>query len=385
MFQQNINFRDKVFAATYKLRTLSLGQDRYRRRYWVLPNIGGLFVEGLESGEPDQMTHISLDEARKLREVHDENDKNIVKVEKEDTKSGIKQEDMTCDEKLSKPIVNGTDIKTEDKNDSSVDQKVGIKSDEKIDQLDSSVVKDEFNDGCLTNHAKDEFMDVKHKLADTKINNTPNHLKSDSSFRSVDSMLGQQYATSKTEASSSVNQTGQGSQPGTPGTSTPVNSGTSGTCTPLAGGTPCTASPLANSTPTSSTPAPITKMLDGPLYNRSYLLSSPVTPNSIYSSLTDHSTVSTASGSWFSILPKMPCDDRSVTGEVHHLNHTEVGTPGGFSSFHRADMCSTPKDQLMGELSEGIISEYTAVAQTELKPIHAGKNCTTCICPSQQT
>lgn len=27
------------------------GQDRYRRRYWILPQCGGIFVEGMESGE----------------------------------------------------------------------------------------------------------------------------------------------------------------------------------------------------------------------------------------------------------------------------------------------------------------------------------------------
>lgn len=27
------------------------GQDRYRRRYWVLPHCGGVFIEAMESGE----------------------------------------------------------------------------------------------------------------------------------------------------------------------------------------------------------------------------------------------------------------------------------------------------------------------------------------------
>lgn len=32
---------------------MSFGQDRYRRRYWILPKCGGIFVEGLESAEPE--------------------------------------------------------------------------------------------------------------------------------------------------------------------------------------------------------------------------------------------------------------------------------------------------------------------------------------------
>lgn len=27
------------------------GQDRFRRRYWVLPHCGGVFIEAMESGE----------------------------------------------------------------------------------------------------------------------------------------------------------------------------------------------------------------------------------------------------------------------------------------------------------------------------------------------
>lgn len=30
---------------------MAIGQDRYRRRYWVLPQCGGVFVEGIGSGE----------------------------------------------------------------------------------------------------------------------------------------------------------------------------------------------------------------------------------------------------------------------------------------------------------------------------------------------
>lgn len=30
---------------------MTIGQDRYKRRYWVLPQCGGVFVEGMESVE----------------------------------------------------------------------------------------------------------------------------------------------------------------------------------------------------------------------------------------------------------------------------------------------------------------------------------------------
>ena len=46
-------FTNKLNRAIHGLRVAPLGQDRYRRRYWLLPSSGGVFVEGLESGEPE--------------------------------------------------------------------------------------------------------------------------------------------------------------------------------------------------------------------------------------------------------------------------------------------------------------------------------------------
>ncbi|XP_051985592.1 bromodomain adjacent to zinc finger domain protein 2B-like isoform X5 [Xyrauchen texanus] len=48
--QQNL-IRRKLFESSHALRSMSYGQDRYRRRYWVLPQCGGVYIEGLESRE----------------------------------------------------------------------------------------------------------------------------------------------------------------------------------------------------------------------------------------------------------------------------------------------------------------------------------------------
>ncbi|XP_056418390.1 bromodomain adjacent to zinc finger domain protein 2A isoform X2 [Hyla sarda] len=39
--------RKKIISCSQRLRCMSLGQDRFRRFYWMLPRIGGIFVEGL--------------------------------------------------------------------------------------------------------------------------------------------------------------------------------------------------------------------------------------------------------------------------------------------------------------------------------------------------
>lgn len=49
--QQQSQYRRKLFDASHSLRSMMFGQDRYRRRYWILPQCGGIFVEGMESGE----------------------------------------------------------------------------------------------------------------------------------------------------------------------------------------------------------------------------------------------------------------------------------------------------------------------------------------------
>ncbi|EGW01586.1 Bromodomain adjacent to zinc finger domain protein 2B [Cricetulus griseus] len=49
--KQQSQYRRKLFEASYSLRSMMFGQDRYRRRYWILPQCGGIFVEGMESGE----------------------------------------------------------------------------------------------------------------------------------------------------------------------------------------------------------------------------------------------------------------------------------------------------------------------------------------------
>ncbi|KAH9413836.1 hypothetical protein DERP_009434, partial [Dermatophagoides pteronyssinus] len=46
---------NKMHKALNAYRVFPLGQDRYRRTYWVLPNCGGVFVEGMESGEPEEL------------------------------------------------------------------------------------------------------------------------------------------------------------------------------------------------------------------------------------------------------------------------------------------------------------------------------------------
>ncbi|XP_063285717.1 bromodomain adjacent to zinc finger domain protein 2B isoform X4 [Pelobates fuscus] len=56
LLKQQNQIRRKLFESSHSLRSMMFGQDRYRRRYWILPQCGGIFVEGMESGEgPEEM------------------------------------------------------------------------------------------------------------------------------------------------------------------------------------------------------------------------------------------------------------------------------------------------------------------------------------------
>ncbi|XP_036011412.1 bromodomain adjacent to zinc finger domain protein 2A isoform X4 [Mus musculus] len=46
--KRQLFFRKKLLHSSQMLRAVSLGQDRYRRHYWVLPYLAGIFVEGSE-------------------------------------------------------------------------------------------------------------------------------------------------------------------------------------------------------------------------------------------------------------------------------------------------------------------------------------------------
>uniref|UniRef100_A0A087YDD1 Bromodomain adjacent to zinc finger domain, 2Ba n=1 Tax=Poecilia formosa TaxID=48698 RepID=A0A087YDD1_POEFO len=61
--KQHHQTRKKLFEISHSLRSMMYGQDRYRRRYWVLPHCGGVFIEAMESGEAPE----ELEEERQRR------------------------------------------------------------------------------------------------------------------------------------------------------------------------------------------------------------------------------------------------------------------------------------------------------------------------------
>ncbi|XP_078661652.1 bromodomain adjacent to zinc finger domain protein 2B-like isoform X32 [Branchiostoma floridae x Branchiostoma belcheri] len=82
--KQQSQYRSKLFDASHSLRALCLGQDRFHRRYWVLPCAGGVFVEGMESAEPENM------EVDKENSHPQESKDNVIPKETKDNSTEVK-------------------------------------------------------------------------------------------------------------------------------------------------------------------------------------------------------------------------------------------------------------------------------------------------------
>lgn len=68
--KQQSQYRKKLFEASHCLRSMMFGQDRYRRRYWILPQCGGIFVEGMESGEGLEEIAKEKEKLKKVESIH---------------------------------------------------------------------------------------------------------------------------------------------------------------------------------------------------------------------------------------------------------------------------------------------------------------------------
>ncbi|XP_056134339.1 bromodomain adjacent to zinc finger domain protein 2B isoform X3 [Lampris incognitus] len=82
--EQHHQIRRKLFEASHSLRSMMYGQDRYRRRYWVLPHCGGVFIEAMESGEaPEELEEERQRRRRLAEEVKVKEEPQEVEVQKE--------------------------------------------------------------------------------------------------------------------------------------------------------------------------------------------------------------------------------------------------------------------------------------------------------------
>ncbi|XP_061891132.1 bromodomain adjacent to zinc finger domain protein 2B isoform X16 [Entelurus aequoreus] len=100
--KQHHQTRRKLFEISHSLRSMMYGQDRYRRRYWVLPHCGGVFIEAMESGEaPEELEEERQRRRRAAAEVQVKEEPQDFEVQKE--KSCSQEEEMESTGKKDSP------------------------------------------------------------------------------------------------------------------------------------------------------------------------------------------------------------------------------------------------------------------------------------------
>jgi len=136
VFQQHNQLRERVFTLSHRLSAMTFGQDRYRRRYWVLPKCGGILVEGLESGEPESADPHAPEIDRKIEEAVDEEKrfKPVIPPAVEESRVNLEQVDNGS---IPTDFRSGTEVKTEE-----VDVGPTPRHDEQIAELPLSVKMD---------------------------------------------------------------------------------------------------------------------------------------------------------------------------------------------------------------------------------------------------
>ena len=69
-------YRERVNDASHSLRAVAFGQDRFKRRYWALPRLGGIFIEGMESGETQEENELEDEREQEAVEASQNSEEN---------------------------------------------------------------------------------------------------------------------------------------------------------------------------------------------------------------------------------------------------------------------------------------------------------------------
>ena len=328
--QQN-TFRDKVFEASHSLRAFSFGQDRYKRRYWALPHLGGIFVEGSELGG-------DMPSPPKRKKVKQEDVKEEIKSE---IKSELKTENAKSNQTESKPEMQ--EVKAEA--DPDIKPVLVNGSHELVDKVDNS----EKCNGDINVKSQDDLISGNSQLPNTvsQLSNTDSSqaimngldhqecvnkssdmvttssdavaMSSDVvttsscsvTMSSADKISTSLVTSSDTITTSSVNSVTTSSS-SLNNTSSAVASSIKSSSATMCSIDSILGNSTATSTNTSVSTVSTTASSDT-IVNASTGLSilsssTAITSNSVINS----SIVNTAELTWFSIVPKIPCDEQSA-------------------------------------------------------------------------
>lgn len=106
LIQTSENHLTSSNIAGYQLRAVTFGEDRYFRRYWSLPKSGGIFIEAMESAEPEAFEQHQETITNGIESL---NDLNNIYTEQTADKEVINESDIKKEEEEHRKTPNRTD------------------------------------------------------------------------------------------------------------------------------------------------------------------------------------------------------------------------------------------------------------------------------------
>ncbi|XP_032687092.1 bromodomain adjacent to zinc finger domain protein 2B-like isoform X15 [Odontomachus brunneus] len=179
LLKQSEEQLQKLNHSSKQLRAHIFGQDRYWRRYWELACAGGIFVEAMESAEPEVL---------ELQAELDEKYKNMPVEEKSES---VKQEDTKTNTENRENEAPNSEVKEEKKHNSS-EQNENVKSHSDKEKPEEINCKKEPVQNCSTENSKntkemsEKRNDVDSTMTDAKTNVTSEEIKQETEVVNMD-------------------------------------------------------------------------------------------------------------------------------------------------------------------------------------------------------
>lgn len=180
LLKQSEEQLQKLNSSSKQLRAHIFGQDRYWRRYWELASAGGIFVEAMESAEPEIL---------ELQAELDEKYKNMPMEEKSEEKK-TDSENKNCENRENE-APNEVKEKKHNSNEQDVDMK--SHSDKIKSEMDEINYKKEPMQNCgsantenIEEEKRSRNNDIDNTMTDAKTNVTSEEIKQETEVISMD-------------------------------------------------------------------------------------------------------------------------------------------------------------------------------------------------------
>ncbi|XP_011265731.1 bromodomain adjacent to zinc finger domain protein 2B isoform X14 [Camponotus floridanus] len=179
LLKQSEEQLQKLNSSSKQLRAHIFGQDRYWRRYWELASAGGIFVEAMESAEPEIL---------ELQAELDEKYKNMPMEEKSEEKS--ESENKNCENRENEAPNEIKDEKKHNLNEQDVDMK--SHSDKIKSEVDEINYKKEPMQNCGSANTENVEEEKRNRnnddstMTDAKTNVTSEEIKQETEVVSMD-------------------------------------------------------------------------------------------------------------------------------------------------------------------------------------------------------